>query len=112
MTTTFPYHTQGTHGYKYQMILQVGEPERYYLNSRPCPKCRSWNTSFVQTGRTRDIRELFIRFKKVILRVDLRRLKYRDCGASTYELFLPRTVRVLQQASYPFSSGGACEDVD
>jgi hypothetical protein len=78
MTTSSLYRTQGTRGYKCQMTLRVGETEIYYLNSttksRPCPKCHSRNTSFIQTGKTRDIRVLFIGFKKVILRVALRNI--------------------------------------
>ena len=89
MTTSSLYHTQGTRSYKYQKTKREAGIEIYYLcssaESRPCPKCRSWKTTFIETGKTRDIRGLFIGLKQVILRVALRRIKCRDCGISSHE---------------------------
>ena len=68
MTTSSLYHTQGTHGYNYQKTERTAESEIYYLHSsakqQPCPQCRSWQTSMVETGRTRDVHGLCIGLKK------------------------------------------------
>jgi hypothetical protein len=61
-------HTQGTVGYNYQKTERIKDTEIYYLHSKAkqaaCPQCRSWSTSVVETGKTRDIRGLCIGFKK------------------------------------------------
>ena len=68
MSTSLLYHTQGTYGYQYQKAKRVRGVEIYYMHSSAksgmCPKCRSWDISFVETGRTRDIRGLCIGLKK------------------------------------------------
>jgi Zn finger protein HypA/HybF involved in hydrogenase expression len=68
MTTSSLHHTQGIRGYKYQKTERTADCEIYYLHSeakqQACPQCRSWHTSIVETGKTRDIRGLCIGFKK------------------------------------------------
>lgn len=62
------YHTQGIIGYDYQKTDRTPGTEIYYLHSKAnrcaCPQCRSWNTSIIETGRTRDVRGLSIGLKK------------------------------------------------
>ena len=62
------YHTQGIVGYNYQKTERTKDTEIYYLHSKTkraaCPKCHSWSTSIIETGKTRDIRGLCIGFKK------------------------------------------------
>ena len=83
------YHTQGIRGYNYQKTERIADTEIYFLHSsaymQPCPQCSSWNTTLVETGKTRDINGLSIGFKKTIMRVSVRRIKYPDCGASSHE---------------------------
>ena len=68
MTTSSLYHTQGIRGFKYQKTERSGNTEVYYLHSTashlPCCHCGCRNTSIVKTGKTRDIRGLFIGLKK------------------------------------------------
>lgn len=68
MTINSLYHTQGIRGYKYQKTARTNDTEIYYLHSKAlqlaCPSCRSWETSIVKTGKTRDIRGLCIGLKK------------------------------------------------
>ena len=68
MTTSYLYHTQGIRGYQYQKTERAAGVEIYCLHSTAkqcaCPQCRSWDTTLVETGRTRDIRGLCIGFKK------------------------------------------------
>jgi hypothetical protein len=68
MTISSLYHTQGIRGYKYQKTTRTADTEVYHLHSMakqlPCPGCRSWETSIVETGNVRDIRGLRIGFKK------------------------------------------------
>lgn len=89
MTTSCLYHTQGIIGFKYQRTERLGKTEIYHLHSTAhslsCPRCRSGNTTIVKTGKSRDIRGLFIGFKKVVLRVFTRRILCRECKASTQE---------------------------
>ena len=107
MTTSSLYHTQGTYGYKYQTTKRFKGVEIYYIHSsakqQPCPKCRSWNTSIVETGNTRDIRGHFIGLKKTILRVATRRIKCKDCKVSSHEpiSFCPDShVRYTKQVAH------------
>lgn len=62
------HNTQGIIGYNYQKTERANGTEIYYLHSKAkqlaCPQCRSWSTSIVETGKTRDIRGLCIGFKK------------------------------------------------
>ena len=73
MSTSLLYHTQGMYGYQYQKTERLAGTEIYYLHSSAknavCPKCRSRDTSFAETGRTRDIRGLCIGLKKTVMRV-------------------------------------------
>lgn len=89
MTTSCLYHTQGIVGYKYQKTERIGKTEIYYLHSTAkflsCPRCRSANTTLVKTGKSRDIRGVFIGFKKVLLRMFTRRIVCRQCKASVQE---------------------------
>ena len=89
MTTSCLYHTQGIVGYKYQKTERIGKTEIYYLHSTAkflsCPRCRSANTTLVKTGRSRDIRGVFIGFKKVLLRMFTRGNVCRQCKASLQE---------------------------
>jgi len=89
MTISSLYHTQGIRGYNYQKTERTPETEIYYLHSQAshcsCPICKSRDTSLVQTGKTRDIRGLFIGLKKTMMRVATRRIVCRACGASTQE---------------------------
>lgn len=68
MTTSNLYHTQGIRDYKYQKTERAGDTEIYYLNSnnfiKSCSCCKSEQISVVKTGKTRDIRGLFIGLKK------------------------------------------------
>jgi len=68
MTTSSLYHTQGTRGYNYQKTERIAETEIYHLHSsakkQACPKCGSWRTVLVETGKTRDVRGLCIGLKK------------------------------------------------
>ena len=88
-TTSSLYHTQGIRGFKYQKTQRNKTTEIYYLHAtatqRPCPCCRSWDTSIVETGKTRDIRGLCIGAKKTIFRVATRRIKCKACGGSDQE---------------------------
>lgn len=69
MTTSSLYHTQGIVGFNYEKTVRTADTEIYLLRSsakqQPCPQCRSWQTSIVETGRTRDIRGLCIGLKKL-----------------------------------------------
>lgn len=62
------YHTQGITGYNYQKTERIKGVKIYHLHSKAkqhaCPKCCSWKTSLVETGKTRDIRGLCIGLKK------------------------------------------------
>jgi hypothetical protein len=68
MTTSCLYHTQGTRGYKLRKTEYVTGTVIHYLHSKAkhlsCPQCGSLETSLVETGKTRDIRGLFIGKKK------------------------------------------------
>lgn len=68
MTTSLLYHTQGIVGFNYEKTERTADTEIYHLRSavrqQACPQCRSWETSLVETGKTRDIRGLCIGFKK------------------------------------------------
>lgn len=68
MTISNLYHTQGIRDYKYQKTKRTGDTEIYYLRSnhfiKSCPCCNSEKISVVETGKTRDIRGLFIGLKK------------------------------------------------
>ena len=89
MTTSCLYHTQGIIGFKYQKTERADKTEIYHLHSTAnylsCPRCHSANTTIVKTGKSRDIRGLFIGFKKVLLRVFTRRILCRECSASVQE---------------------------
>lgn len=82
-------HTQGIVGYNLQKTERTRDTEIFFLHSRakqlPCPKCKSWCTSIVETGRTRDIRGLCVGFKKMIMRVSIRRIRCQACNASHQE---------------------------
>lgn len=70
MTTSYMYHTQGTRGYNLRKTQYAAESVIHYLHSQaknlPCPQCRSWDTSLVETGKVRDIRGLCIGKKNAI----------------------------------------------
>jgi transposase len=89
MTTSTLYHTQGVHGFKYQKTQRKNKTEYYFVYSTAtqvnCPCCKSSNTCIAKTGTTRDIRGVHIGFKKVILRVEIRRIQCSDCGVSAQE---------------------------
>jgi transposase len=89
MTTSCLYHTQGIVGFKYQKTDRIGKTEIYHLHSTAnhlsCPCCRSADTTLVKTGKSRQIRGLFIGFKKTLLRVFTRRIVCRECRASVQE---------------------------
>ena len=59
MTISYLHHTQGIRGYKYQKTERTVGVEIYSLHSKAtqlsCPACLSRETTFVQTGKARDI---------------------------------------------------------
>ena len=89
MTTSSFHRTQGIRGYKLQKTEHTKETEVYHLRStakqKDCPSCGSKNTSLVETGHTRDIRGLCIGFKRIIMRLFMRRIVCHECGSSTQE---------------------------
>ncbi len=89
MSISTLYNTQGIIGYNYQKTERIKDTEIYYLHSKakrqPCPKCRSWNTKLVKTGKTRDIKGLCIGLKKTIMRVFQNRIICGVCNASSHE---------------------------
>jgi len=66
--TTSLQRTQGTQTYKLLKTNHTSTQEIHYLESEleqhPCPCCGSTDTSFARTGKYRDIKGLFIGFKK------------------------------------------------
>lgn len=57
-------HTQEIAAYNDQGTERTKDPEICYLHSKAeylaCQHCRSWTTSLIETGKTRDIRGLCI----------------------------------------------------
>ena len=101
-------HTQGIVGYNYQKTERTSDTEIYYLHSKathlPCPNCRSWNTSLVKTGKTRDIRGLCIGLKKQscaflsvesAVKVAIHRIRSRFGFAPTLMIVTPNGLPVL-----------------
>lgn len=89
MSTSHFYHTQGIRGYTLKRLERSGGVEIACVCSSsqhaPCPQCAAWNTSIVETSKTRDILGLSIGLKRMIFRVRTRRIRCHDCGAYAQE---------------------------
>ena len=107
MSTSHFYHTQGIRGFTVKRMERVGAIEIACVCSSSrhasCPQCASWNTSIVETSKTRDIRGLSIGLKRMIFRVAMRRIRCHDCGAYAQEpiYFCPgRYARITKKLGY------------
>lgn len=89
MSTSHFYHTQGIRGFTFKRMERVGGVEIACVCSSAtqvtCPGCGSWHTSIVRTSRTRDIRGLSIGLKRMIFRVNIRRIRCGSCGGDVQE---------------------------
>jgi len=89
MSTSHFYHTQGIRGFKLKRMERVKGLEIACVISTSdyvlCPKCLSRNVSVVQTNKTRDIRGLSIGLKRMIFRVQIRRIRCHECGSYLQE---------------------------
>ena len=89
MSTSHFYHTQGIRGFKLKRMERAGGVEIACVQSSAqrvaCPACGGWETSIIQTSKTRDIRGLSIGLKRMIFRVSMRRISCRQCGSYAQE---------------------------
>jgi len=89
MSISHFYHTQGIRGFKLKRMERVNGVEIAHITSTAdyvaCPKCQSYNVSIVHTKKKRDIRGLSIGLKRMIFRVQIRRIRCHECGSDVQE---------------------------
>jgi len=89
MSTSHFYHTQGIRGFKLKRMERIHGIEIACITATSdyvtCRKCQSRNVSIVHTNKTRDIRGLSIGLKRMIFRVQIRRIRCHECGSYTQE---------------------------
>ncbi len=89
MSTSHFYHTQGMRGFKLKRMERINGTEIACITSTSdsivCLKCRSSNISIIYTGKTRDIRGLSIGLRRMVFRVQIRRVRCHECGSYAQE---------------------------